>query len=158
MRAKTYSGARSSGTSARRPASIDPCSAPGRERASRRGIVPCNLGACRCGLPELAHSPGHDMRLLDETAHDLRFATRVFKRSPGFTLVAFVTLVVGIATVTSVFSYLDAIYFARLPYKDADRIVALNERRPKGFVSYSALSLDAIRLIQGAHRSFESTS
>src|ERR1041385_7701788 len=98
------------------------------------------------------------MRLLDETAHDLRFATRVFKRSPGFTLVAFVTLVVGIATVTSVFSYLDAIYFARLPYKGADRIVALNERRPKGFVSYSALSLDAIRLIQGANRSFERTS
>jgi putative ABC transport system permease protein len=95
------------------------------------------------------------MRLIDETAFDLRFATRLFRRAPGFTLVAFVTLVVGIATVTSVFSYLDAIYFAGLPYKDADRIVALNERRPKSFYSYSAVSLDAIRLIRRANRSFE---
>jgi hypothetical protein len=95
------------------------------------------------------------MRLIDETAFDLRFATRLFRRAPGFTLVAFATLVVGIATVTSVFSYLDAIYFAALPYKDADRVVALNERRPKSFYSYSAVSLDAIRLIRRATRSFE---
>jgi putative ABC transport system permease protein len=95
------------------------------------------------------------MRLIDETIADLRFATRLFKRAPGFTLVAFVTLVVGVATVTSVFSYLDAVYFAALPYKDADRVVALNERRPRSFYSYSAISIDAIRLVQRASRSFE---
>src|SRR5579871_5971810 len=98
------------------------------------------------------------MRLIDETSFDLRFATRLFRRAPGFTLVAFATLVVGIATVTSVFSYMDAVYFASLPYRAADRIVALNERRPEGFGSYSSMSVDAIALVQRANRSFERVS
>ena len=98
------------------------------------------------------------MRLIHETLFDLRFAARSFRRSPGFAAVAFLTLVVGIAAVTSIFSYVDAVYFAALPYKDADRIVALNERRPAGFISYSAVSLDAARLIHQASRSFERVS
>ena len=98
------------------------------------------------------------MRLIHETLFDLRFAARSFKRSPGFATVAFLTLVVGIAAVTSIFSYVDAVYFSALPYKDAERIVALNERRPVGFVSYSAVSLDAARLIRQASRSFERVS
>ena len=95
------------------------------------------------------------MRLIRETLFDLRFAARMFRRAPGFAVVAFVTLVVGIAAVTSIFSYLDAIYFAHLPYRDADRIVALNERRPRGYASFSAVSLDATRLIRERTRSFE---
>ena len=95
------------------------------------------------------------MRLFDELSADLRFAARMFLRAPMFTLVAFATLVVGIATVTSVFSYMNAVYFAALPYRDANRIVALNERRPKGFQQFSAMSIDAVRLVQSANRSFE---
>ena len=98
------------------------------------------------------------MRLLDDAAADLRFAARSFRRAPGFTFVAFATLVVGIAAVTSIFSYMDAVYFAALPYKDADRIVALNERRPHGFVAFSALSLDAVHLIRQSARSFDKVS
>ena len=98
------------------------------------------------------------MRLIHETLFDLRFAARSFKRSPGFAAVAFLTLVLGIAAVTSIFSYVVAVYFSALPYKDAERIVALNERRPVGFVSYSAVSLDAARLIRQASRSFERVS
>ncbi|HMA25767.1 MAG TPA: hypothetical protein VKP00_17265 [Gemmatimonadaceae bacterium] len=98
------------------------------------------------------------MRLIHETLSDLRFAARSFKRSPGFAAIAFLTLVLGIAAVTSIFSYVDAVYFAALPYKDAERIVALNESRPVGFVSYSAVSLDAARLIRQASRSFERVS
>src|SRR5512146_266251 len=98
------------------------------------------------------------MRLIHETLFDLRFAARSFRRSPGFAAVAFLTLVLGIAAVTSIFSYVDAVYFAALPYKDAERIVALNERRPVGFTSYSAVSLGAARLIRQASRSFERVS
>jgi len=95
------------------------------------------------------------VRLFDELSADLRFAARVFRRAPMFTLVAFTTLVVGIATVTSVFSYMNAVYFAALPYRDAGRIVALSERRPKAYTQFSAISLDAVRLVQTANRSFE---
>jgi putative ABC transport system permease protein len=95
------------------------------------------------------------VRLVDELSADLRFAARLFRRSPMFTLVAFVTLVVGIATVTSVFSYMNAVYFAALPYRDADRIVAISEVRPKHYPRFSEISLDAVRLVQQASRSFD---
>jgi hypothetical protein len=68
-----------------------------------------------------------------------------------------VTLVVGIAAVTSIFSYFDAVYFAPFPYKDANRVVALNEARRGEPISYSAVSPDASRLIRSA-RSFERLS
>jgi putative ABC transport system permease protein len=95
------------------------------------------------------------VRLIRDAAADIRFAARSFKRAPGFAATALVTLVVGIAAVTSIFSYLDALYFARFPYKDADRTVALNEVRRGDFGSFSSLSLDAVGLIRQSSRSFD---
>jgi putative ABC transport system permease protein len=97
------------------------------------------------------------MSLIDETRFDTRYALRAFRRSPGFTSVALTTLVVGIAAVTSIFSYMNAVYFAALPYKDANRIVALSQREMSGNGngSFSAVSLDAIRLVRQSARSFE---
>lgn len=95
--------------------------------------------------------------LFGEVVADVRFAARTFRRAPGFAATALLTLVVGIAAVTSIFSYLDAVYFAPLPYKDANRIVALNEVRRGEPYDFSALSPDASRLIRSA-RSFDRLS
>ena len=98
------------------------------------------------------------MDFIEHTISDLRFAVRSFRRAPGFAIAALVTLVVGIAALTSIFSFFNAVYYARLPYHDADRIVAISEERtPPGSFQFSSVSLDALPFVRGA-RSFERVS
>lgn len=61
---------------------------------------------------------------------DLRFAAHRLARAPGFTLVAVVTLALGIAATTAIFSLLDAVALRPLPYPGADRLVVLSHQVP----------------------------
>ena len=55
-------------------------------------------------------------------AGDLSFALRSLRKSPAFTLVALVTLALGIGANTAVFSVIDAALLAELPYPDAEEL------------------------------------
>jgi predicted permease len=55
--------------------------------------------------------------------HDLRYAVRGLKRSPGFASVAVVTLALGIGATTAIFSLLDALIFKSLPVKNPEELV-----------------------------------
>src|SRR5258708_32100386 len=55
--------------------------------------------------------------------HDLRYAVRSLERTPGFAVVAIVTLALGIGANTAVFSLVYATLLKPLPYRDAGRIV-----------------------------------
>ena len=96
--------------------------------------------------------------MLSHVAADLRFAIRSLRRAPGFVLVAVATLSIGIASVTALFSMVYAYAFRPLPYKDADRIAALGERRPKGYQGARTISLAAARAVVTGARSYERTS
>jgi len=64
-------------------------------------------------------------------AHDLRFALRQLRRSPGFTAVTVLTLALGIGATTAVFSVAHAVLFRPLPFPEPDRIVHVWETNPE---------------------------
>jgi predicted permease len=76
--------------------------------------------------------------LLETLIQDLGYGSRVLRKSPGFTLIALVTLALGIGANTAIFSVLYGILLRPLPYKDASRLIMLQETTPKvGTVSVS---------------------
>ncbi len=67
-----------------------------------------------------------DMRrinFIDHLAQDLRYAARTMKRSPAFTIVAVLSLALGIGANTAIFSLIDALMFKRLPVKDPGHLL-----------------------------------
>jgi len=61
--------------------------------------------------------------LVETFAHDLRYASRVLRKDASFTLIAVLTLALGIGASTTVFSVVNAVLLKPLPYPDAERIV-----------------------------------
>jgi putative ABC transport system permease protein len=57
---------------------------------------------------------------------DLTFAVRQFRRSPGFTVTAVLTLALGIGATTAIFSLIDGILLRPLPFPHGDRLVAVD--------------------------------
>jgi putative ABC transport system permease protein len=68
--------------------------------------------------------------LLDDLRSDVRFALRSFRRTPGFTAIAVLTLAVGIGANTAIFSAVDALLLRPLPFPEPDRLVAVNITAP----------------------------
>ena len=61
--------------------------------------------------------------------HDIRYALRTLTRTPGFTAIAILSMALGIGGTSAVFSLFRAVFLSPLPFPDADRLVAINERR-----------------------------
>jgi predicted permease len=64
-------------------------------------------------------------RLLDDTIGDIHFSWRTLSRSPGFAVVAILTLAIGIGGTTAVYSAVDAVLLQPLPYQQSGQLVRL---------------------------------
>jgi putative ABC transport system permease protein len=78
---------------------------------------------------------------------DLRHALRGLIRQPGFSLVAILTLGLGIGATTAIFTVVDAVILQPLPYPDPDRVVVLQSKNPSypNPISLSVLNYPDLR-------------
>ena len=67
-----------------------------------------------------------------ECAQDLAYAARLLRRTPGFALVAVLTLALGIGATSAVFSVVHAVLLEGLPYRDAERLHLVRTLYPDG--------------------------
>src|SRR6266498_4262087 len=64
--------------------------------------------------------------MLSTLRQDFTFALRQFRRSPAFTITVILTLALGIAATTAIFSLVDGILLRPLPFPESDRLVAVS--------------------------------
>lgn len=69
---------------------------------------------------------------MNEVLQDLRFGVRHLLKSPGFAVVALLTLGIGIGANAAIFSFVDGLLIKDLPYDEPDRIVRVLEKPPGG--------------------------
>ena len=66
----------------------------------------------------------------NDILHDLRYGLRTMAGKPAFTIVAILTLALGIGATTAIFSVVDTVLLKPLPYRDADQLVTVWETYP----------------------------
>src|SRR5262245_44073766 len=69
--------------------------------------------------------------LMRTLVHDTRYALRLLGRSPGFAVIAGLTLAVGIGANVTVFSVVRGVLMKPLPYENPDRLVRVFEDAPR---------------------------
>ena len=65
--------------------------------------------------------------MLQDLAYDLRYAVRQLRAAPRFTIAVVLVLALGIGANTAIFSAIDAAFFRRLPFPQADRLVSISD-------------------------------
>lgn len=75
------------------------------------------------------------VRVFDELVRDFQYAIRSLTKNPGFTIVAGITIALGIGANTAIFTLVNGIFLKSLPFPEAKRLVAIGEVAPSGSLS-----------------------
>src|SRR5580693_551684 len=87
---------------------------------------------------------------------DLRYAFRLLRSKPLFTIGIVSTLTLGIGASTAIFSVVDTVMLKPLPFRDPDRLVWVAERNDKlSLPTFSASALNYLSWVDQQPRAFE---
>jgi predicted permease len=92
---------------------------------------------------------------LDTLFQDARFGLRILRKNPAFTLIAVLTLCLGIGANTAVFSVVNTVLFRPLPFAQSDRLVMLWQSYPERGLSIWRMSQANFLAYREQARSFE---
>ena len=92
---------------------------------------------------------------IERLVQDLRYAARSLRRTPAFSLVAILTLALGIGVNTAVFTVVNGVLLRPLPFPDPERLVAISYDYQSPFLAYPGLVDSHYLEYRNAARSFE---
>jgi predicted permease len=93
---------------------------------------------------------------LDELIQDARYSVRAFVQSPGFAVIAIVTLALGIGANTAIFSVINAAFFAPYGINEPERLVRLWGQDLQRGITQLGFSVPKYEVIRDQQTSFES--
>jgi predicted permease len=86
---------------------------------------------------------------------DIRYGLRMLRKNPGITVIAVVTLALGMAGNTVIFSFFNAFFLRPMPFYQPDRLVDLDETAPRWNLAYTGLAYPDFCAWRQQNRSFE---
>lgn len=92
---------------------------------------------------------------MENLLSDTRYAVRNLLRRPGFTLIAVVTLALGIGANTTIFSAINALILKPLPIPELDRIVAVWDKLPSRGVMHNEVTFANYLDLRNQNQTFE---
>jgi putative ABC transport system permease protein len=126
------------------------------EIESHRAMMAADGRAARFGNPVLAREDAHAVwgwTRLDDVLRDVRYAARTLLRTPGFTIVAVLSLALATGATTAIFSIVNAVLLRPLPFAAPDRLVQVREIHRIG--SLGAVAFADLTAFRAESRSFE---
>lgn len=107
------------------------------ERRNGRAHISAEESRREMGNLTLAKEESRDMWgfvSVDNVLHDVRYALRIFKRNPGFASIAILSLALGIAGNTAIFSITNTLLIKPLPFHEPSRLVRITQLYPKAIL------------------------
>jgi len=98
---------------------------------------------------------GSGISMIADLKQDLSYGVRTLRKSPAFTLVAVVTLALGIGANTAIFSLVNGILLRPLPYPEPDRLVTFLQSYPERGLGHWPLSQESFAALRDQNSVFQ---